>query len=109
MNIYASEYGLDNAALRDFADDVNTRNEPGSLHPRAPVSAVPRKLVRDAADSNALREQIADFLRTNEELIGAKKILFDFRTPEVSESIVSAINEALSAGASFLDEATIVE
>jgi hypothetical protein len=73
------------------------------------VSAVQRSLLRDAADPIALRDQIAAFLLINVQTILAKKIFFDFRTPQVKELVVAAIEQALSGAAPFLDEVVVVE
>ncbi|PNG56019.1 MULTISPECIES: GIY-YIG nuclease family protein [unclassified Variovorax] len=109
LNIYAREHGFEGATLGDFADEVNRLNEPGSLHPHAPVSAVPRSVVRDTEDPIALRDQIVAFLRANETSIHAKKLLLDFGTPRVASFVVTAIEQALAAAAPLLDEVVIVE
>jgi len=109
LSLYAREYGIDSTTLSDFADDVNRLGEPGSLHPRAPVSAVPRALVRAAEDPIALRDQIVAFLHANEATIHAGRLLLDFRTPAVAPFVVTAIELALVSAAPLLDEVVVVE
>jgi hypothetical protein len=109
LSLYARAYGIDGTTLGDFADDVNRLGEPGSLHPRAPVSAVPRARVRAAEDPIALRDQIIAFLHANEATIHASRLLLDFRTPAVAPFVVTAIELALAAAAPLLDEVVIVE
>ena len=109
LSLYAREYGIDSTTLSDFADDVNRLGEPGSLHPRAPVSAVPRALVRAADDPIALCDQIVAFLHANEATIHAGRLLLDFRTPAVAPFVVTAIELALVSAAPLLDEVVVVE
>ena len=109
LSLYAREYGIDGTTLSDFADDVNRLGEPGSLHPRAPVSAVPRARVRAAEDPIALRDQIVAFLHANEATVHATRLLLDFRTPGVAPFVVTAIELALVSAAPLLDEVVVVE
>lgn len=109
LSLHARDYGIDSTTLSDFADDVNRLGEPGSLHPRAPVSAVPRAMVRAAEDPIALRDQIVAFLHANDATVHAKRLLFDFRTPGVAPFVLVAIEQALGAAAPALDEVVVVE
>lgn len=109
LSTYAREYGIDSTTLSDFADDVNRLGEPGSLHPRAPVSAVPRALVRAAEDPVALRDQIVAFLHANEATIHASRLLLDFRAPGVAPFVITAIELALASAAPLLEEVVVVE
>jgi hypothetical protein len=110
LNIHATSLGIEKRQLVAFADSVNQRFETGSLHPSAPISAVPRALVRDGQDAHALKNHIAEFLRANVETIKATKIICDFRTPSVPSFIVAAIEAAMeSADASVIQEVVIIE
>jgi hypothetical protein len=78
------QYGLDREDIRAFADDVNDRDEPGSLHPRAPISAMPRRFFRehenlcDASVLDDFKVHIAQFLAANRDIVRAERILVDF-------------------------------
>lgn len=110
LNIHAEPAGLRKEQLLAFVARVNERAETGSLHPAAPISAVPRALVRDMQDASALRDQIIEFLRVNKQMIKATKLICDFRTPRVSPFVVTAIEAAMScAEASILEEIVILE
>jgi len=110
LNIHAASFGIEKHQLVAFADRVNQRFETGSLHPRAPISAVPRALIRDGQDANALTNYIAEFLRANVETIKASKLICDFRTPSVPSFVVAAIEAAMEgADASMLQEVVIIE
>jgi len=110
LNIHAASLGIEKRQLVAFADSVNQRFETGSLHPRAPISAVPRALVRDGQDAHALRNHIAEFLRANIETIKASRIICDFRTPSVPAFVVAAIEAAMeSDDASVIQEVVIIE
>jgi hypothetical protein len=70
---------------------------------------VPRVFIRDLTDSAALSAQIVDFLRANRQTIHAKRVLFDFRTPNVDPYVVSAIEDAMqSPEAEGIDEVVIM-
>ncbi len=85
LDIYGrSQNGLDIEVIRQFADQVNERDEAGSLHPRAPISALPRRFFREEENSlnptvlNDFKCQIAKFLSANQGTIRAQRILVDF-------------------------------
>ena len=110
LNIHGEPHGLSKEILVSFANKVNRKRESGSLHPKAPISAVPRVFIRDLTDSAALSAQIVDFLRANRQTIHAKRVLFDFRTPDVDPYVVSAIEDAMqSPEAEGLDEVVIMD
>jgi hypothetical protein len=109
LNIHGEPRGISKALLVSFADEVNRKRESGSLHPRAPISAVPRVFIRNLTDSAALSAQIVDFLRANLQTIHAKRVLCDFRTPRVAPYVVSAIEDAMrSPEAEEIDEVVIM-
>ena len=110
LNIHGKPAGVSKEQLVAFASHVNERFETGSLHPAAPISAVPRALVRDMQDVSALRDQIIYFLRTNIQTIKATKLICDFRTSGVPSFAVNAIELALrNAESSILEEVVILE
>lgn len=109
LNLHTEGLGFDGTILRSFADAVNSRDETGSLHPRAPVSAVPRRLIRDSRDVAALAHQIESFLEVNQASIRARRILFDFRTPTVALFVLLAVEQALAGRKSGLDEVVVLE
>lgn len=85
LDIYGRlQLGLDIEVIRTFADRVNEDDEPGSLHPRAPISAIPRRFFRDQADSddlsalNEFKRHISEFIEANRKTIRASRILVDF-------------------------------
>jgi hypothetical protein len=110
LNIWTRDSGLNKEELVAFADSVNRRNEPGSLYPRAPISAVPRLLIRDQSDSEALCLSIGHFFRANATSIKASKIILDFRTPKVAPFVERAIDLSLhSPDISFIEEIVVIE
>ena len=78
------QHGLHNDVILQFADRVNDSDEAGSLYPRAPISAVPRRFFREQADNqdpaivNDLKRHIREFIVANQNTIHAKRILIDF-------------------------------
>lgn len=110
LTIHGEPMGINKEQQIAFCDSVNQRFETGSLFPRAAISAVPRALIRDSQDANALASHIADFLKANMQTIKATKIICDFRTPRVADFALAAIETALkSPDASIIDEVVIVE
>ena len=96
LNFYGEEFGLNRDTIENFANQVNRKNESGSLYPQAPISAVPRHFIRDDNNEVTLAEQIQDFLKANQNHIKAKKLLFDFRAG-VAPFVVNACRIALAA------------
>jgi hypothetical protein len=94
LNDYSEKFGLDRETVSIFSEQVNNKDEFGSLHPKAPVSAIPRRFIRDMTDVQALAKQIEVFLRVNQTTIKAEKLLFDFRAG-VAPFVVDACELAL--------------
>lgn len=109
LDIHARRLGIDRELVKSFVSEVNDRSSVGSLHPQAPISAVPRELVRDRLDVDALAASIGEFLHVNRETIKARRLAFDFRTPSVPEFTVAALNSAMRAQESGLEEVLILE
>ncbi len=108
LNVYAKQFGLDKDTIEKFSQETNRKNESGSLHPKAPISAVPRRFIRDDHNSATLAEQIEDFLKTNQNHIKAKKLLIDFRSG-VAPFAVDACKTALQTSyAQAIDEVVII-
>jgi len=108
LNKYGEQFGLDRDTIKRFSLQVNRKDESGSLHPKAPISAVPRHFIRDDNNSETLADQIIDFLRANQNHINATKLLFDFRAGVdhfVVEACKIALNSPYSNG---IEEAVII-
>ena len=91
LDIYGRhQHGLDIEIIRQFADRINERDEAGSLHPRAPISAVPKRFFREQENSsdpavvNDFKRQILEFLIANQNTIHAQRILIDFHVSPAS-------------------------
>lgn len=94
------QYGLDIGVIQQFADRINKRNETGTLHPLAPISAVPRHFFRDHPHSrdpeiiSDFKKHIGEFIDANRKVIFAQKILVDFFIPDrPSEHYLDATEE----------------
>jgi hypothetical protein len=97
LDIHARRLGVDQEIVRAFVATINDHSEVGSLHPSAPISAVPRCLVRDRQDVPELADCIRSFLRTNRETLHAQRLVFDFRTPSVPAFTLDSLNLAIQA------------
>ena len=110
LDIHGGPMGITKDQQVAFCDRLNESFETGTLFPQAAISAVPRALIREGRDTNALVKHIADFLKTNVQTIKATKILCDFRTPSVATFVVAAIEAAMKLpDASIIEEVVIVE
>lgn len=110
LNEHTKDAGITKKELIAFAETVNRVNHPGSLYPKANVSAVPRLLIRDQQDAQALCLGLVDFYQINATVIRAKKILLDFRTPNVEAFVENAIEKSLqSSDVAFIEELILVD
>ena len=110
LDIHARRFGLDRDVVAAFAEAVNNSGQSGSLYPVAPISAVPRDLVRDRVQVDELASCIGEFLVANRQTIQARRIVFDFRTPSVPDAAVTALNNAMNASTEHgIDEVLVLE
>ncbi len=91
LNLHTSDTDLSQADLKAFAAFVNDLDQPGTLCPRAPLSAVPRRLIREPMGPSELSKSIQRFFQINAEGIGAKRLLFDFRGPSEWNLLYTAL------------------
>lgn len=96
LDIYSDYFVIDRDTIEKIVREVNERDEVGSLYPKASISIIPRRYVRDLDNANALAVQLIEFLRVNREIIRSGKILFDFRLGRKS-FILEACKEALNS------------
>ena len=109
LNIHAEPAGISKDQLVEFCSQINERGTVGTLLPKAPISAVPRSLIRELKNTDALAQAITDFVGMNNQTIRAAKLLCDFRTPKVERFVVLAIEKAMNtAVAPTLDEVIII-
>ena len=80
LNFHAQQSNIEKDVLCAFADKVNDLDEIGTLLPLAPISAVPRRLIRDTNEPEELARFIVSFLETNNRIIQVETIIFDFVT-----------------------------
>lgn len=107
---HTKEFGVTKDQLVAFQNLVNTRDETGTLYPIAPVSAIPRRLIRDDRDSKTLCKFIEDFYQINSSKIHAKKLLLDFTTSRVEGFVLRAVEMSLvNESVLFLDELFVIK
>jgi len=79
-----SDFGLDPVIGAELADRINQQDEPGSLYPKAPISAIPCRYFREQADSEDpavmedFKRHISEFIEVNQTHIKAPRILVNF-------------------------------
>jgi hypothetical protein len=95
------KYKIENQIIRRFAFQVNRRDEPGSLHPFAPITAFPKRDFHEIEKSlipghiKRICSHLRDFLEANREHIHANNVLVDFLMPPqpIPEEYIIAIEE----------------
>lgn len=109
LNFHAKKFRVEQAILVKFADEVNARDETGSLHPVASISAVPRRLIRDHRGFEELPKFIHEFIQVNGHRFLARKVIFDFVTNHLSTFVLTTLETTLLAlPDSSVDEFVIV-
>lgn len=108
LGIHGGKLGFSRDTLDAFVNAVNQANEVGSLHPQAPISAVPRSCIRETTDASLLLLHLQDFLTANAEHIKAKRLLLDFSTPRLQPHAQKAIAETFAGTSANQIEEIIV-
>lgn len=104
LTAFAEAAGCREGDVYAFAERVNQTNEAGTLYPRAPISAVPCKYLRELADRvdapviDEFKGHIAGFIKANETTIRAPRILVDLHVSSnpVPPHFVRATEEVFS-------------
>jgi len=120
LDIYGRhKHGLHIEIIKEFADTVNRRDEAGSLHPKAPISALPRRYFREIDESDIpnhitkFRRDFSDFIAANRQTIKAKQVLIDLHVSPrpVAAEYLSVIEEILKEqkDEAGIDEVVIFE
>lgn len=102
LNQFTENFDIDSQTIKAFADTVNDRNEAGSLYPKASVSCVPRKCVREIFGFRDLEKHIHAFLDANKKSIGAKNLVIDFGVPRLHRNVWQVLDD-MDQGAFFED------
>jgi hypothetical protein len=86
LDLYGRKlHGIDLNVLRDFADRINEKDESATLYPSAPISAIPKRFLRELAtitQATVMRQfetKVSGFLATNRLTIRARNVLVDLR------------------------------
>jgi hypothetical protein len=109
LDIYSRKYKISKALLSRFTDKVNSKMEAGSLHPLAPISALPRQFFRLEPrlqpPLDEIRREIDSFIEANRTRIMASDILVDFHVSseavpdEVIVLVVATFSKSTDADA----------
>jgi hypothetical protein len=103
LNLHAENHGINQKEIDAFAKAVNDNEEPGTLHPRAPISALPVRYFRDLAPIvpgnhvERLRQHLKIFLKLNKSRIHAANLLVDLHVSpdQVPHQYIAALQEEL--------------
>jgi len=105
LTSFAEEYGIDRMLMDEFIDKVNNTNQTGSLHPNAPLSAIPCKYIRELSNSSdqyvldEFKSHIDEFLSSNSKVIKSENLAIDLRVSPspIPQQYIDATVEALKA------------
>ena len=95
LNFHAKQFQIDKSSLVKFADAVNARDESGSLYPIAPISAIPRRIIREDRGFVELPRFLEEFNQVNSRLFSARKVIMDFVTNQLSTGVLKAMEATL--------------
>ncbi len=110
LNLHTRATDLSQADLKAFAKLINDLDELSTLYPRAQLSAVPRRLIREPMGPSELSQAIQRFFQINSEGIRARRLLLDFRTPRVSNWVYTALEMSLeSPEVSLIDKIVVLD
>lgn len=99
------DYGVDTGTVGQLIYDINMRNVCMTLHPKAPLSAIPCKFFRklshstDPAVINEFKSLIKEFLALNSKTIKARNLIINFQISHsrVPHQYIDATCEVLKA------------
>ncbi len=109
---------LSSEVIQNFVAQVNKSDTSGSLHPTAPLSALPQRIFAHQPDATGshilddLKRLLAAFIEANRRSIHATRVVVDFKhsgTP-LAASYISAIEEVflLRGNGSSIEEVVIL-
>jgi len=97
LTIYGNHRcGLDLDVIRRFGDEVNARDDLGTMWPIAPISAMPRRVVRDSTDADQVAHFVLEFWRPNAEVVRSSRVLIDLAGPELRPHARQGVTQALA-------------
>lgn len=110
LNMHTKELQVPKESLMEFANRVNTSHSLQTLFPTAPLTAIPRSLVRQSQDICELAASFEAFLEMNAETFHASKVLIDLRTPNTHPNVYGALDTLLDKGVCrSLDELVVID
>jgi hypothetical protein len=96
LDIYTRRFELPGADLQRFVDEVNRRDEVGTLMPAAPISAIPRRAIRDSSDPGLVARFVAEFFAgVQEHGLAAPTLCINFATPSLGKHAREGLRAAL--------------
>ena len=96
LNFHAKRFQIEREVLVKFENEVNFLDQTGTLFPLAPISAVPRRLIRDEKGHTELSKYIHEFLAVNSQIFLARRVVFDFVTSHLSPKALTVIERTLN-------------
>lgn len=98
LDIHGRRLEVSRSILSKFSLAVNLTKETGTLHPTAPISAVPRDCIRDIEDVDLVVGHFLDFVKANTLYLSTPRLLLDFSTPSLPRHVYEAILQVFGAG-----------
>ena len=109
LNTYAQIFNIPETVLEQFIKQSNQTDETGTLYPKAPISVIPSRYIMEIRKTNELQGEIMEFLNANQQIIKARRVVFDFRN-QVDTFVIEACEKALKTKfAKNINLAVIIE
>ena len=111
LDSHAQNFGVEANMIEKFVEQANETDESGTLYPKAPISVIPKKYLRESNNVQELQKQIMEFLNANQQIMRSKRLLLDFRIGVEDNNFVNeACHKALkSKFAGNLEEVIIMK
>ncbi len=89
LDMYGNKrFEIAQVLLQKFADQVNDRDDTGTLYPKAPISAIPRRFMRNIPPEGVatllpeFERHVREFFEANRNRIHASRILVDLHVDD---------------------------
>ncbi len=96
LTVHAEALGVPPGVRSLFVSSVNARDEVGTLFPEYPLTAIPRRAIRDTTDSAVaegfVREALEGLARAG---LSPTTLVIDLRTPKLPEHARRALRSVL--------------
>ena len=107
---FIKKFNVSAESITSFADQVNQRDDIGTLYPLAPVSCMPRKCVRDSLGYRDIPRHLLIFITENHNSIKSKNLVIDLGVPRLHRNVWVALEDSEFKGYfDAFDQVVVIE